>query len=870
MADPSPNMKLSLELLRQIDGLCSKYEAALRAGKRPDPAKLLEHLRHPASKSADFPASRLRELPQARRKLLHELLLLELESHAPTEHDGVIAEWIQRFPNYIDVIARAAASGDASNRGVHGQGRTASLRRQPGGSVTSAPHESLPPTIRPEGMRVPKNPPAAPRLPETVDYSPRLGTEEPVPKTVPPLSPTQPPEIGPCAISGSSGSSPNQQEGAPPMRSIGRFQLLSVAGQGSFGTVYRAYDPVLDREVALKVPKSIGREREQIKRFLTEAKAAARLRHPNIVAVFEAGEADGVEYIATEFVSGEPLSRRLERERPSFRQAAQWLRDLALALAYAHGEGVIHRDIKPANIMIGDSQRPQLMDFGLAKVLAEAAPADLQKPVTGAGIQASSATADGAIMGTPAYMAPEQARGDIKAVGPHSDQYSLGAVLYELLTGQRPQLAKRAPGSSTVGSGGIFVQVPTRPRQVNRQIPKNLEAICLKAMAKDPAERYASAADLAVDLQRWLQDDPVNARLVALRQRGKDFQYGTDAQLLARRQAKDLQRTYEERLNRRNLWNRHPLAAPGILAVQLIRCSWRNPKQAVVVVEFAATAILTYTEVIQINTASAIAAGTLGVAFVVHWIIDSLNPIGDDKGESESAEPEGGRILRFAFQKKVLLMMAVAALCSGSAELVRLAMRWPLNNAWYPGVVGPGDSARFYFPAKIDSIAGLWDGQVTSIQAVDDHRTRWEGFTGFTNSSSLGSAVYAKRKNRTTQSAVWAGIRIPAVRELERRTLDIRVTVTARFPTWMDANPPMRQLPLKRDPYKRDSYKQDSYKFGENNFEEKQEQFTDSAPLHLATVRAGFFYTSWFWCGFVGGNVLMLVLFSSIRITPPS
>jgi hypothetical protein len=370
MADPSPNTKLPLELLRQIDGLCSKYEAALRAGKRPDPAKLLEHLRHPASKSADFPASRLRELPQARRKLLHELLLLELEYHAPTEHDGVIAEWIQRFPNYIDVIARAAAPGDASNRGVHGQGRTASLRRQPGGSVTSAPHESLPPTMRPEGMRVPKNPPAAPRLPETVDYSPRLGTEEPVPKTVPPLSPTQPPENGPCAISGSSGSSPNQQEGAPPMRSIGRFQLLGAVGQGSFGTVYRAYDPVLDREVALKMPKFIGREQEQIKRFLTEAKAAARLRHPNIVAVFEAGEADGVDYIATEFVCGEPLSRRLRRERPTFRQAAQWVRDLALALEYAHSEGVIHRDIKPDNIMIGDSQRPQLMDFGLAKVLA--------------------------------------------------------------------------------------------------------------------------------------------------------------------------------------------------------------------------------------------------------------------------------------------------------------------------------------------------------------------------------------------------------------------------------------------------------------------------------------------------------------------
>ena len=531
MADPSPNAKLRLELLRQIDGLCSKYEAALRAGERPDPAKLLEHLHDPASKSAESPARETSLLPRARRKLLCELLLLELEYHAPTDHEAVIVEWMRRFPDCIDVIkaarARAAARSGGSTRGTQGQGRTPSPHPcQPGSTATNAPpHESGPLTVRPQRLRTPKNPSATPGLPQTVNYSPRLGTKEPVPKTVPTLSPTQPPESGHCATSGSSGSSPNQDEGAPPMRSIGRFQLLSVVGQGSFGTVYRAYDPVLDREVALKVPKFVAREPEQIKRFLTEAKAAARLRHPNIVAVFEAGEADGLDYIVTEFVSGETLSRRLKRERPRFRQAAQWVRDLGLALEYAHGEGVIHRDIKPDNIMIGDSQRPQLMDFGLAKVLAEAAPADSQKPVTGAGYQASSATADGTILGTPAYMAPEQARGDVKAVGPRADVYSLGVVLYELLTGQRPEIAKWGPGSSTVGSEGFLVHVPYRPRLVNALIPPNLEAICLQAMAQEPAERYASAADLAVDLQRWLQD--ANTRLVALTREADDF-HGTN------------------------------------------------------------------------------------------------------------------------------------------------------------------------------------------------------------------------------------------------------------------------------------------------------------------------------------------------------
>jgi serine/threonine protein kinase len=418
-----------------------------------------------------------------------------------------------------------------------------------------------------------------------VDFNPQLETEDPGLKTFPPLPATQLPGSGPSAISGSGASGPKQQEGAPPMRSLGRFQLLGVVGQGSFGTVYRAYDPVLEREVALKVPKNIGREREQFKRFLIEAKAAARLRHPNIVAVFEAGEADGVDYIATEFVSGEPLSRLLKRERPSFRQAAQWVRDLALGLEYAHGEGVIHRDIKPDNIMIGESQRPQLMDFGLAKVVAEAAPAHLLKPVTGAGIQASGATTDGTIMGTPAYMAPEQARGDVNAVGPHSDQYSLGVVLYELLTGQRPQIAKPAPGSSTLGSGEIFVHVTARPRQVDPKIPKNLEAVCLKAMAKEPSDRYASAADLAVDLQRWLKDDPVNARRLAIRQQAEDLQYGAAARLVAQDQAEDLQRAVQERLTRRHWWSwqrPHPRLWPGLILKGLIRWTWNNPKPTLV------------------------------------------------------------------------------------------------------------------------------------------------------------------------------------------------------------------------------------------------------------------------------------------------
>ena len=290
-----------------------------------------------------------------------------------------------------------------------------------------------------------------------------------------------------------------------PLGQIGRFVLRAYLGHGSFGSVYRAYDPVLDREVALKVPKFSVNHPQKIRRFLAEAKAAARLRHPNLVAVYESGQAGDDLYIAAEFVAGVPLSVRLAEQPPSPRQAAQWVRDLALALAYAHGKGIIHRDIKPANIMIDQEQRPQLMDFGLAKRLAEGAEGAM---ATGAsGSDDPCQTVQGTVLGTPAYMAPEQARGDLKAVGPHSDQYSLGVVFYELLTQQLP-----FQGTPREVITQVLTEEPPRPRRLNRRIPRALEAICLRAMAKAPAERYATAADLAVDLQRWLTDESIQAR----------------------------------------------------------------------------------------------------------------------------------------------------------------------------------------------------------------------------------------------------------------------------------------------------------------------------------------------------------------------
>jgi serine/threonine protein kinase len=215
---------------------------------------------------------------------------------------------------------------------------------------------------------------------------------------------------------------PARQDAAPPQTAVGRFRVKAVLGQGGFGTVYRADDPVLQRDVALKVPRFGSEQAGKVERFLREARAAANLRHPNIVPVFEAGTAGRDLYIAAEFVEGQALSTLVHKEKPDPRRAAAWVRDLALALAYAHGEGVVHRDVKPDNILVGAQGRPQLTDFGLARRLEEDA----------------TLTTEGTLLGTPAYKAPEQARGDTAAVGPLSDQYSLGVVLYELLTGRTP------------------------------------------------------------------------------------------------------------------------------------------------------------------------------------------------------------------------------------------------------------------------------------------------------------------------------------------------------------------------------------------------------------------------------------------------
>jgi tetratricopeptide (TPR) repeat protein len=293
----------------------------------------------------------------------------------------------------------------------------------------------------------------------------------------------------------------NSPDAGRPVRSHSiptGYDLIESLGRGGMGVVYKARQRALGRVVALKrIAAGIDAESSELTRFQTEAEAAARLKHPNIVAVFDVGEQDGAPYLAMELVDGGSLADRLKSRPIPHREAADLAMTLARAVQHAHDSGVVHRDLKPANILLAKDGTPKIADFGLAKRLDASA----------------AQTGSGALLGTPQYMAPEQALGH--HAGPAADIYSLGAILYECLTSHPPfQAATPLEALEQIRSLD-----PPSPRGLRPELPRDLETICLKCLEKEPARRYSSAAALADDLARYLCSEPILARPISPRER---------------------------------------------------------------------------------------------------------------------------------------------------------------------------------------------------------------------------------------------------------------------------------------------------------------------------------------------------------------
>ena len=294
------------------------------------------------------------------------------------------------------------------------------------------------------------------------------------------------------------------QRSAPMIMQFGDYELLEEIGRGGQGVVYRARQKSLNRTVALKVI-GLGHwaSTPHLKRFRHEAEAAASLEHPQIVPIYEIGERDGSCYFSMKFVEGGQLDEIVKRQPMSIRRAAELLVKIARTVHYAHERGILHRDIKPGNILLDKKGEPHLSDFGLARLVE----------------QESTVTNSLDVLGTPSYMAPEQAAGHTKELTPAADVYSLGAVLYQMLTGQPPF----AGGTTYETIRMVLETEPRNPRLLNPKVDRDLSTICLKSLEKDPKKRYANAEALAQDIEHWLRHEPIRARPTGLFTRGRKW-----------------------------------------------------------------------------------------------------------------------------------------------------------------------------------------------------------------------------------------------------------------------------------------------------------------------------------------------------------
>lgn len=447
-ASPQPNGDASeaLSRLQQIDAVCDRFEEAWNGDTAPSLEKYLAD-----SAAAD------------RDALLRELLAIELEYRRDDQGRRMTARQI--------VALYPALTKDIADEFC----RMPTVRSDAAGT-------GLVPSTDSAGLHI-----RCPHCQSQVE-----------------LVEDAPLEDITCRSCGSNftlvGSEHADESPATPRKKVGRFELLKLLGMGGFGAVWKARDSDLDRCVALKIPRRGQISRTEAELFFREARAAAQLRHPNIVPVHEVGRDGETIFIVSDLIRGEPLSARLKEDSPRFpfRETARILAGIADALEAAHSRGVVHRDLKPSNIMLDDTAEPHLMDFGLAKRQ----------------FGEITMTIDGQVLGTPAYMSPEQAAGETKWIDKRTDIYSFGVMLFQMLTGELP-----FRGSMHSQIRQRLEDDPPNPRKLNDRVPLDLATIALRCLERDPNRRYASAELVGEELRRYLRGEPILARPISRTQR---------------------------------------------------------------------------------------------------------------------------------------------------------------------------------------------------------------------------------------------------------------------------------------------------------------------------------------------------------------
>lgn len=438
---------LPLALQRIIDDRCDAYEQAWRAGPPPQ--------------LADF----VRDVPQeARPHLLLELIIVEIEYARDDRGERVTQEQIiARHPEFASEFAQVL--------------------------------DNFPTIQAPEDLPV-KSPPTAPA---TLRASGSRGLHIRCPHCQVALelladAPLNAINCSGCGSNFSLIDGEADNSASRTLQHIGRFQLLSRLGVGGFGTVWKAHDAELDRIVALKIPRKGQLTAKEEELFFREARAAAQLRHPNIVPVHEVGRDHDTIFIVSDFILGESLANWLREQHPSTRDMIVLLAKVADALHFAHEHGIVHRDFKPSNVIIDQDGEPHLVDFGLAK----------------REVGEVTMTIDGQVVGTPAYMSPEQAAGSTHWVDRRTDVYSLGVVLFEVLTGELP-----FRGNAQMQIRERLSADPPNPRRLNQKAPLDLSTISLRCLEREPNRRYSTAHEVAAELRRYLNHEPIQARRIS-------------------------------------------------------------------------------------------------------------------------------------------------------------------------------------------------------------------------------------------------------------------------------------------------------------------------------------------------------------------